>query len=238
TIKRKTSLILCLTLIVLTMFSFSYKLVYAEDLFLAPEYFSTTETSTNIIKVATVNQNSNIYNSVLVSPDFIEVESGKKILVLEETIISNENMSFVLYEDSEKQYFGYILKANYTTVSPQTVSGTFKTFYTGVKVYKFPTSSSAVLSVLENNIEVLVLDNCSNYIDYKNNTFYKIELNSQICYIKQSDLTNTNAFEPTKIEPTYNTQNNTIGMTAFIVMLICLITATIFGCIKIMKKKD
>ena len=237
TLQKNKLLFLILCIFLALAFISPTKLVNAESDFVAPDYFNEQTILTNQVQIAKILVDCSIYSSQSIGSAEYPVNQDSLIIVLESNIIDNEDISFVLFEDNGTQIFGYLTKSKYEVCAFTQLNATFHTFYTGVKLYKYPSINSVVVGTLNTNEQLSPINNCANYSDSFGNNFYAISYENGICYINSNEIASLNEFEPA-ITETPPSEDKTTQLTAYFVIVICLFLATVFICYKISKKES
>lgn len=242
--KKLTMQIICLFFVWIIIFcipfnhyltnNFNLKKVFADEGITNPVFESEEKLTTSVI-IAKINIDCSIYAQPNIDSTEEQIYENDIVLILESQIEGYENISYVLLEKQGNHIFGYISNTKYDIIENTQTQTSFKTFFSGVKVYRLPTTKSKVISTLENNQTLQVNGKVLDYTDHQNNQFYEIDFTTFVGYVLKNDLilSNYQDISPLEIEPTNINQTPLIAYGAIIFLLFAL---TIYICVLILKK--
>ena len=227
----------CLLALAMMLFFTPIQTVLAENDFAAPDYFSQQTVIENEVIIAKINIDCSIYSSTSIGSAEYLVKADSLIMVLEIDVENQDDVAFVLYENDNQQIFGYINKTKFDICTFEDINKDYYTFFSNVKIYKYPTTSSVCLGFLDTSIKITPLNTCADYVDNGGNNFFAIEYQNGICYVCSSDVSSLDGFDPVVIDSPQS-EDKTTQLTAYFVIIICMLLATIFICYKISKKES
>lgn len=186
---------------------------------------------TNNVIVGRVNTNTELYSTPFSITTYQNIFEDDLVLILSLTVEQNETLYFCLYEFEEQNVLAFIKKTDVELLSVENSSLSFITFYKNVKLHKYPTANSPVLSLLNSEEEIVVLNNANNYTDAFGNEFYTVQTEFGIAYVNQAEVINVNLFEAEQTTPllTDNNQNQAIAFALILASLLLLTTYLIYS---------
>lgn len=186
------------------------------------------------IKIGETNKTTKLLQTPTSISAYIPLASQTQILILAEDIPGNEPFAYCYFENGENGYFGYLLKTDYDNAVFTPINSGYKTFYSNVKLYRYPTASSPVLLTVVSEMELAVLNNCSGYKDAFDNGFYAVQYQNEIYYVNTMEVISTDLFEASPLPQTE--QDESFQLTAYLLIILCLFLTTIYVIVKISKK--
>jgi len=139
----------------------------------------------NPIEICYVNTATNLLKTPYSTKSLIKLDKNDKVLKLAKTYNLQTNFSYVLYENGDNQYLGYVEERFLNNFDSQTSADTLIPIRENISAYKYPVNNNNIL--LENlNSSLTYLK--TRTIEFNSLSFFEILLNDNYYYVLENEL--------------------------------------------------